>query len=81
MYLLAFFIGSCVGAAIGASLMDVFWEGEVKRRGISIDGIGIDPEELVAWIENNMENYEYVAPPTAGEIICKIREMEEEQWS
>lgn len=45
---------------------------------IKIDIIkeGIDPDELIAWIENQSENYEYLAPPTAGEITKKIREMQ-----
>lgn len=37
----------------------------------------IDPDKLIAWLENYLYNYEYVAPPTTGEIIAKIQEMAE----
>lgn len=36
---------------------------------------GINPDELIAWLENYVHNYEYHAPPTTAEIIEKIREM------
>lgn len=63
--LLGFFIGIIVDDA-------VLQQKKVK----TVYKPGIDPNKLVAWIECQLENYEYVAPPTAGEIIRKIREME-----
>lgn len=35
----------------------------------------LDPQELIAWIENYRDNYEYISPPTASEIVAKIKEM------
>lgn len=40
-------------------------------------GRRINPDKLIAWLENYLYNYEYVAPPTTGEIIAKIQEMAE----
>ena len=37
----------------------------------------IDPDKLITWLENYLYNYEYVSPPTTGEIIAKIQEMAE----
>ncbi len=59
-----------VGYILGAVNTDMMHE-EIQEYH------GIDPDELIAWIENYQHNYEYVAPPTTGEIIKKIREMDE----
>lgn len=58
------------GYIIGAVNTNMLHEEEAEYRGI-------DPDELIAWLENSWHNYEYVAPPTTGEIIRKIQEMDE----
>lgn len=40
---------------------------------------GIDPNELIAWIQNGNDNYEYIAPPSTSEIIRKIKEMSDHE--
>lgn len=35
----------------------------------------VDGCELIAWIENYQHNYEWVSPPTSGEIVGQIRRM------
>lgn len=59
-----------VGYIIGAVNTSMLHEEEKEYQGI-------DPDELIAWLENSAHNYEYVAPPTTGEIIRKIQEMDE----
>lgn len=78
--LVAFSIGLIMGTVISITILYVLIE-EADRRYRKPEPIirdGIDPDELIAWIQNSNDNYEYVSPPTASEIITKIREMEAE---
>lgn len=68
--ILAVIIAFAAGFLIGTITEDVVEEKETYRDGI-------DPDELISWIENYQYNYEYVAPPTTGEIIAYIRKMKE----
>ncbi len=53
-----------------------FFDKELLRDELELEmSYGIDPDKLIAWIENYSHNYEYMAPPTTGEIIAKIQEM------
>ena len=65
-----YFIGLTTAAALSFYATAKADEpGEVK---------GIDPDELIAWIRNSNDNYEYIAPPSTSEIIRKIKEMSDE---
>lgn len=54
-----------------------FFYRDSSIKGIVVIKSGIDPDELIAWIENYTHNYEYIAPPTTGEIVKKIVSMKE----
>ena len=71
-----FAIGILIGAALCA--LSLKWPESKEEKGTYQEKTGIDPDELVAWLENYTANYEYLSPPTTGEITRKIREMEEE---
>lgn len=58
-----------LGAYAGFSLKDD------NIKDIVVIKSGIDPDELIAWIENYVHNYEYNSPPTTGEIVQKIISM------
>lgn len=66
--ILIVFLMLLIGAYLGFVLGD-------STEDITIVDKGIDPDELIAWIENYTHNYEFAAPPTTGEIIRKIRSM------
>ena len=69
---IAFIIGLFFGGTVGflvASILSASADSSVYIQH------GINPNELISWLENHNDNYEYIAPPTTGEIIRKIREM------
>ena len=63
-------VGLLVAGVLAASAID-----EAPNRNTIYISRGIDPDALIAWIENRAHNYEYTAPPTSGEIIRKIQDM------
>ena len=65
---LAFIIGYFAGVIVNTVLSEKIEESNYY---------GINPNELISWLENYQYNYEYLAPPTTGEIIAKIRKMAE----
>lgn len=73
MTAIVFAMGGLLGFVIGLIVDDAVLQ---NKKTYTEYKAGIDPNKLVAWIECQLENYEYVAPPTAGEIVRKIREME-----
>lgn len=75
--IIAFSFGGLLGMALGAVVLMVMMDPVSDCKTDSKPAEGIDPQELIAWIQNWADNYEYIAPPTASDIISKIREMEE----
>lgn len=75
-YFIIFVLSGLIGFAIGG-IVAIFTTRCTVERVVCTHGINAD--ELIAWIENYMHNYEYLNPPTSGEIIKKIREMERTQ--
>lgn len=39
------------------------------------DGVLIDSDELLEWLDEFYDNPEYMGAPSVGEIICKIKEL------
>ena len=78
---IAFLIGAMIGVMVGFLLGAVLIT-DNEDRTVYIPR-GVNPDALIAWIENHHDNYEYIAPPTSGEIIKKIKEMEfeTETWN
>lgn len=74
-YVIICLLAGLIGFAIG-EIEAIFKTHFTVERVVLTQGINAD--ELVAWIENYMHNYEYLDPPTTGEIIRKIRAMERE---
>ena len=72
--ILSFIIGAILGAITGTAIIPVLLL-DGHSRPAPEPAVGIDPQALSAWIENHNDNYEYIAPPTTGEIIRKIKEM------
>lgn len=85
-----FFIGCSCGSIVQASIDEETVNRMIKLRVKTVGECiklnkeicklrteSINGAELLAWIENYIHNYEYVAPPTTGEITRKIREMME----
>ena len=70
VFIFALFIGFALGGIFALATTSV----KIVKV---VHDTGIDPDALIAWIENYQHNYEWVAPPTTGEIIRKIREMRE----
>ena len=70
IFIFALFIGFAIGGIFAMATTSV----KIVKV---VHDTGIDPDALIAWIENYQHNYEYHAPPTPGEIIRKIREMRE----
>jgi len=70
VFVFALFIGFAIGGIFAMATTSV----KIVKV---VHDTGIDPDALIAWIENYQHNYEYHAPPTTGEIIRKIREMRE----
>ena len=71
---IAFVIGIMFGGTVGFLISAVLSVSGDEDRTVYIPR-GINPDALIAWIENHRDNYEYTAPPTTGEIIRKIEEM------
>ena len=76
MGIIAYLAGMVIGLIIGVAITDYFRESEAQRDELLIEHVGIDPDELIAWIDNLTCNYEEY--PTVNQIITKIREMEAE---
>ena len=72
--IISFSLGIIIGAITGTAIIPVLLL-DGHSRPEPEPATGIDPKELVAWLENYTHNYEYIAPPTTGEIIRKINEM------
>ena len=70
VFVFALFIGFAIGGIFAMATTSV----KIVKV---VHDTGIDPDALIAWLENYQHNYEYNAPPTTGEIIRKIREMRE----
>ena len=70
---IAFIIGLFFGGTVGFLVASVL-AGSAEDSTVYIRD-GINPNELISWLENHNDNYEYIAPPTTGEIIRKIKEM------
>lgn len=70
VFIFALFIGFAIGGIFAMATTSV----KIVKV---VHDTGIDPDALIAWIENYQHNYEWAAPPTTGEIIRKIREMRE----
>ena len=68
VFVFALFIGFAIGGIFAIATTSV----KIVKV---VHDTGIDPDALIAWIENYQHNYEYVAPPTTSEIIRKIQEM------
>jgi len=68
VFVFALFIGFAIGGIFAMATTSV----KIVKV---VHDTGIDPDALIAWIENYQHNYEYVAPPTTSEIIRKIQEM------
>lgn len=75
-YFIIFVLSGLIGFAIGG-IVAIFTTRCTVERVVCTHGINAD--ELIAWIENRLHNYEYLNPPTSGEIIKKIRDMERTQ--
>ena len=72
---IAFIIGLLFGGTVGFLTASVLASGSGSDTECIQIRDGIDPNELINWIENHTYNHEYTAPPTSGEIIRKIKEM------
>ena len=75
---IGFLAGALFGGTVGflvAGILATNAIDEMTSRNTVYIPHGIDPDALIAWIENHNDNYEYMSPPTSGEIIRKIREM------
>ena len=68
VFVFALFIGFAIGGIFALATTSV----KIVKV---VHDTGIDPDALIAWLENYVHNYEYHAPPTTAEIIEKIREM------
>ena len=68
VFIFALFIGFAIGGIFAMATMSV----KIVKV---VHDTGIDPDALIAWIENYQHNYEWVAPPTTAEIIKRIQEM------
>lgn len=71
-YVIIFVLACLIGFAVGGLFAMATTSIKVVRV---VHDTGIDPDALIAWIENYQHNYEHHAPPTTAEIIEKIREM------
>ena len=71
VFVFALFIGFAIGGIFAIATTSV----KIVKV---VHDTGIDPDALIAWIENYQHNYEYHAPPTTGEIIKRIQEMRRE---
>ena len=76
MGIIAYLAGMAIGVIIGVVVTRGLMEIEAQREELLIEYVGIDPDELIAWIDNLTGNYEEY--PTVDQIIIKIREMEAE---
>lgn len=68
VFVFALFIGFAIGGIFAMATTSV----KIVKV---VHDTGIDPDALMAWIENYQHNYEWVAPPTTAEIIKRIQEM------
>lgn len=68
VFVFALFIGFAIGGIFAMATTSV----KIVKV---VHDTGIDPDALIAWIENYQHNYEWVAPPTTAEIIKRIQEM------
>ncbi len=68
VFVFALFIGFALGGIFAVATTSV----KIVKV---VHDTGIDPDALIAWIENYQHNYEWVSPPTAAEIINRIQEM------
>ena len=71
IFIFALFIGFALGGIFAMATTSV----KIVKV---VHDTGIDPDELIAWIENYQHNYEWVSPPTTAEIIKRIQEMRRE---
>ena len=74
-YVIVFGLACLIGFAIGGIFAIATTSVKIVKV---VHDTGIDPDALIAWLENYVHNYEYHAPPTTGEIIRKIQEMKGE---
>ena len=68
IFIFALFIGFAIGGIFAIATTSV----KIVKV---VHDTGIDPDALIAWIENYQHNYEWVSPPTTAEIIKRIQEM------
>ena len=68
VFVFALFIGFAIGGIFAIATTSV----KIVKV---VHDTGIDPDALIAWLENYQHNYEWVSPPTTAEIINRIKEM------
>ena len=74
-YVIIFGLACLIGFALGGLFAMATTSVKIVKV---VHDTGIDPDELIAWIENYQHNYEWVSPPTTAEIIKRIQEMRRE---
>lgn len=71
-YVIVFGLACLIGFAIGGIFAIATTSVKIVKV---VHDTGIDPDALIAWLENYQHNYEWVSPPTTAEIINRIKEM------
>ena len=71
-YVIIFVLACLIGFAVGGLFAMATTSVKIVKV---VHDTGIDPDALIAWIENYQHNYEWVSPPTTAEIIKRIQEM------